>query len=146
MFFLFSKVSVILNKTAYFFVNYTLFWLALLYWDNATNMLTLSHKMGFFHFTYWLNHYLDMTVYNFILEACILSITLFSFLHSFALIRYEKVSSPFCINHYWFFITKVWAGRISFFTIFTWYSKMHWFILLFIGEYYISWHLKSLLF
>lgn len=140
MLLLFCKVSVFLNKTVSFFMDYALFWLALLNGNYATNVLTFSHEMGFFHFTYWLNHYLNVIVNDFILETGVLSVTLFSLLDSFTLSWNEKVCSPFGIDHERFVITKVWACRVPFFTILTRNGKKNGLILLLIGEYNISRH------
>ena len=140
MLLLFCEVSVFLNKTVSFFMDYALFRLALLNGDYSTNVLTLSHKMGFFHFTYWLYHYLNVIVNYFILKTGILSIPLFPFLDPFTLSWNEKVCSPFGIDHERFVITKVRAGRVPFFAILTWNGKKNRLILLLIGEYDISWH------
>ena len=140
MLLLLCKVGVFLNKTMSFFMDYALFWLALLNGDYATNVLTFSHKMGFFHFTYWLDHYLNVIVNDFILETGILSVPLFSLLDSFTLSWNQKVCSPLGINHERFFIAKVWAGRVPFFAILTRNGKKNGLILLLIGEYDISWH------
>jgi len=79
-------------------------------------------------------------VNDFILETGIFPVPLFSFLHSLALSWNKKVRSPFGINHYWFVITEVRAGRVPFFAILTWYGKKNRLILLLIGEYDISSH------
>lgn len=140
MLLLFCEVSVFLNKTVSFFMNYALFWLALLNGDYTTNVLALSHKMGFFHFANWLYHYLNVIVNDFILETGILSIPLFPLLDPFTLGWNEKVCSPFGINHERFVITKVWACRVPFFAILAWNGKKNGLILLLIGEYDISRH------
>ena len=96
--------------------------------------------MGFFHFTYLLDHYLNVIINDFILETGIFSVPLFSFLGSLAFSWNEKVRSPFGINHHWFVITEVRAGRVPFLAILTWNGKKNRLILLLIGEYDISWH------
>jgi len=140
MFLLLSEISVFLNKTMSFFMNNTLFWFALLNWDNATNVITLCHQLSFFHFTYYLNHNLNMIVNDFIFKTGVFSVSFFSFLNSFAFCWNEKVSSPFAINFYWFVITKIGACRIPLLSIFTWSHKKSRLILLLIRENDVSWH------
>lgn len=140
MFLLLSEISVFLNKTTNFFMNNTLFWFALLNWDNATNVITLCHQLSFFHFTYCFNHNLNMIVNDFIFKTGVFPVSLFSFLNSFTLSWNEKVSSPFAINFYWLVITKIGTCWIPFLSGFAWSHKKNWLVLLFIGENYISWH------